>query len=53
MMPVGLRAKEFVPQGRDPQSIAFFRAPGMDRLYSGETNRMPSEASIPSFRARA
>lgn len=42
MIPVGLRAKEFVPQGREPQSMAFFRAPGMERLYSGEMNRIPS-----------
>jgi hypothetical protein len=33
MMPVGLRAKELVPHGRDPQSMAFFSAPGIDRLY--------------------
>ena len=44
MIPVGLRANELVPQGREPQSMAFFSAPGMDRLYSGETKRMPSEA---------
>ncbi|VTR76666.1 hypothetical protein CHMI_01428 [Cellulomonas hominis] len=53
MMPVGFRANEFVPQGRDPQSIAFFSAPGIDRLYSGDTNRMPSADSTASFRARA
>jgi hypothetical protein len=51
-MPVGLRAKELVPQGREPQSMAFFSAPGMERLYSGETNRRPSAASIASFSAR-
>jgi len=52
MMPVGLRAKELVPQGREPQSIAFLSAPGIERLYSGEMNRMPSLASIAAFSAR-
>ncbi|GAP59421.1 hypothetical protein AHiyo1_27190 [Arthrobacter sp. Hiyo1] len=52
MIPVGLRAKELVPHGRDPQSMAFFKAPGTERLYSGETNRMPSDAAIASLRAR-
>jgi hypothetical protein len=28
----GFRAKELLPHGRDAQSIAFFSAPGMDRL---------------------
>ena len=46
MMPVGLRAKELVPQGREPQPMAFFRAPGTDRLYSGEKKRIPSEVSM-------
>jgi len=41
MMPVGLRANELAPQGREPQSMAFFSAPGMDRLYSGDTKRIP------------
>ena len=27
-----------LPHGRDAQSIAFFNAPGIDRLYSGLTN---------------
>src|SRR4051794_4100396 len=52
MIPVGLRAKELVPHGREPQSMAFLSAPGMDRLYSGETNRMPSDAATASLRAR-
>src|SRR3954468_3721695 len=51
MIPVGVRAKELVPQGLDPQSMAFLSAPGMDRLYSGETNKMPSEAATASLRA--
>jgi hypothetical protein len=52
MIPVGLRAKELVPQGLEPQSMAFFRAPGTDRLNSGETNRMPSEPSTAVLSAR-
>ena len=31
----GMWSKEFCPHGRDAQSIAFFNAPGMERLYSG------------------
>ena len=46
MIPVGLRAKELLPHGREPQSIAFFSAPGMDQLYSGDTMRIPPEPSI-------
>lgn len=44
--PLGLPANEFVPHGREAQSIAFFNAPGMERLYSGEMNSSPSEASM-------
>ena len=36
-----LRRIEEAQHGRDPQSIAFFSTPGIDRLYSGETKRMP------------
>ena len=50
MMPVGLRANEFFPHGRDAQSMAFFSAPGIDRLYSGETISRPSDASMSSLR---
>ena len=46
MTPEGLRANAFCPQGRLAQSMAFFSAPGMERLYSGVTNRMPSESVI-------
>src|SRR5215207_3628615 len=53
MIPVGFRAKELVPQGREPQSMAFLSGPGMERLYSGEMKRIPSEASMASLRARA
>ena len=45
MMPVGLRAKELCPQGREPQSIAFFIGAGIDRLYSGEMSSNPSDSS--------
>src|SRR6188472_3424593 len=31
---------------RDTQSIAFFRPPGIDQLYSGETMMTPSELRI-------
>ena len=33
--------------------MAFFNAPGMERLYSGVTKRTASEAAIASFSARA
>jgi hypothetical protein len=33
----GMWSKEFWPHGRDAQSIAFFKAPGIERLYSGVT----------------
>ena len=49
----GLRDSEFVPHGRLAQSIAFFRLPGMSRLYSGVTNKIASEPEIASFRASA
>jgi len=49
----GLRANEFWPHGRLPQSIAFLSAPGIERLYSGVTNRTASTAPIASFSARA
>ena len=46
-------SKEFWPHGRDAQSIAFFSAPGMDRLYSGVTNSTASTAAIASLSASA
>src|SRR5436190_24027774 len=49
----GIWAKELLPQGREAQSIAFFSAPGIERLYSGVTNKIASEAAIAAFRARA
>lgn len=33
--------------------MAFFSAPGIERLYSGVTNRTASEAASASFRACA
>src|SRR3546814_7903119 len=50
--PAGLPANEFVPQGRDAMSIAFFSTPGIARLYSGVTNSTASAAST-SFFSRA
>ena len=44
--------KEFCPHGRDAQSIAFFNAPGIDRLNSGVTNKTASTAAIASFSTR-
>ena len=49
--PAGTWSKEFWPQGREAQSMAFFSAPGIERLYSGVTNRTASEAAIASFSA--
>src|SRR3954464_8129175 len=49
----GLRANEFLPQGRLAQSIAFLSAPGIERLYSGVTNSTASTAAIASLSARA
>ena len=49
----GTWSNAFSPQGRDAQSIAFFWAPGIDRLYSGVTKRIASERRIASFRATA
>ena len=44
MTAAGMWSKEFWPHGRDAQSMAFFRAPGMERLYSGVTKRTASDA---------
>ena len=38
---------------RDTQSIAFFSAPGMVQLYSGETTMTPSAARIAAARSSA
>src|SRR5215204_166426 len=47
----GLRAKEFSPHGRLAQSIAFFSAPGIERLYSGVTNSTAYADAIQTARA--
>ena len=49
----GLWVKAFLPYGRLAQSIAFFSAPGIERLYSGVTKSTPSTAAIASLNARA
>ena len=49
----GFRVNAFVPYGRLAQSIAFFSAPGMERLYSGVTNSTASTAAIASLNAVA
>src|SRR5688572_9650266 len=49
----GLRAKELLPYGRLAQSIAFFKAPGIERLYSGVTNSTASTAASACLSALA
>src|SRR5512146_1553275 len=49
----GLRANEFWPYGRLAQSIAFLSPPGIERLYSGVTNRTASTAASATLNARA
>lgn len=44
MTAAGLFGHEFLPQGREPQSIAFLRTAGIERLCSGETNSKASDA---------
>src|SRR5215212_1015343 len=51
--PAGMWWKEFCPHGREAQSMAFFKAPGMERLYSGVTNSTASELEIASLSALA
>ena len=46
-------SNEFRPHGRDAQSMAFFSAPGIDRLYSGVTNSTASDAAIAPLSAMA
>lgn len=38
MTATGMFTNELCPHGRDAQSMAFFSAPGIERLYSGVTN---------------
>ena len=49
----GMWWNAFCPHGRDAQSMAFFSAPGMERLYSGVTNRTAWERCIASLSASA
>src|SRR5674476_1310912 len=44
-------SKEFCPDGREAQSMAFFNAPGIERLYSGVMNRTASEPAIAALSA--
>src|SRR4051794_28563401 len=53
IIPAGMWWNEFCPHGRDAQSIAFFSAPGMDRLYSGVTKSTASDRAIASLSSRA
>jgi hypothetical protein len=49
----GMWSKAFWPHGREAQSIAFFNAPGIERLYSGVTNRIAWDRWIASLSAIA
>src|SRR5690606_12839010 len=49
----GFRVNEFFPYGRLAQSMAFLRPPGIDRLYSGVTNRTASTSASASLYAVA
>ena len=51
--PAGMWSKAFWPHGREAQSMAFFSAPGIERLYSGVTNRTASDWRIASLSAVA
>lgn len=44
MMAAGLPLKTLFSDGREPTSMAFFSAPGIERLYSGVTNSSASAA---------
>src|SRR6185437_7731163 len=41
----GLPGHDVLPHGRAPQSMAFFKTAGIERLCSGVTNRSASEPS--------
>ena len=53
MTAAGRFTKAFWPHGRDAQSMAFFSAPGMERLYSGVTKRIACALWMASFSAMA
>ena len=46
MTPAGLPSQTLWPYGREPMSIAFFRTPGTDRLYSGVAKMTASTGRI-------
>ena len=50
MMAAGLPGQEVLPQGRAPQSMAFFSTAGIERLCSGVTNSRASEASTSALK---
>jgi hypothetical protein len=50
--PAGFPANALWPYGREALSMAFFRTPGIERLYSGVTNRRPWDSEISRFRRR-
>ena len=52
MMAEGFPEKEFSPQGRLAQSMAFFSPPGMERLYSGVTKSTASTLARAALNAR-
>ena len=49
MTAAGLPSHELWPYGREPTSNAFFKAPEIERLYSGVTKRTAS-LSLMMFR---
>src|SRR5690606_631500 len=51
-MPAGLPCQALSPYGREPQSRAFFRTPGIERLYSGVKNSTPSLSRTCCLRRR-
>src|SRR5207237_928881 len=46
----GLFRRAFVATGRETQSIAFFKCPGMDVLYSGVAKRTAPAFPVAAFR---
>jgi hypothetical protein len=53
MTPAGMWSNALFPRGREAQSMAFFKAPGMERLYSGVTDSTALERGIASLSASA
>jgi hypothetical protein len=50
--PAGFPVQALCPYGRDALSIAFFKTPVMERLYSGVTNISPWDGSDLGFPSR-